>query len=228
VTIVGKKRRHLDERDQREQLNARQRRAYAEQAATYDDDPWERRLLGTEHRAWCCSQAIGNTLEVAIGTGLNLPHYPPEVRLTGVDLTPEMLERAQARAAELGRSADLCEGDAQDLPFANATFDTVVCTYAFCSIPDDLRAFEEMARVLRPGGRLILLDHTASTLRPVYWIQRVWEALSSRLAGEYWTRRPMLHVQAAGFAIHAHARLRAGVVERLVAIKPMTSATGHR
>jgi ubiquinone/menaquinone biosynthesis C-methylase UbiE len=227
VTAVGKQPRRRDKQDQRERLNTRQRRAYAKQAATYDDDPWERRLLGTEHRAWCCSQATGDTLEVAIGTGLNLPHYPPEVRLTGVDLTPEMLERAQARAVELGRPVDLCEGDAQDLPFADATFDTVICTYAFCSIPDDVRAFEEMARVLRPGGRLILLDHTASTLRPAYWIQRAWEAFSRRLAGEYWTRRPMLHVQAAGFAIHAHDRLRAGVVERLVAIKPMAATAGH-
>jgi SAM-dependent methyltransferase len=200
--------------------NARQRRIYAKEAATYDDDPWERRLLGTEHRAWCCSQALGNTLEVAIGTGLNLPYYPPHVRLTGIDLTPEMLARARARAVALERRVTLHEGDAHDLPFADRTFDTVVCTYALCAIPDDVRAIGEMMRVLRPGGRLILLDHTASTARPLYWLQRVWETVSGPLKGEYWTRRPIVHVQAAGFAIRAHDRLRAGVVERLVAVKP--------
>jgi SAM-dependent methyltransferase len=206
----------------RARANARQRRTYAKEAATYDDDPWERRLLGTEHRAWCCSQAFGNTLEVAIGTGLNLPHYPPDVRLTGIDLTPEMLERARARAASLERRVTLQEGDAHDLPFADGTFDTVVCTYSLCSIPDDVRALREMMRVLRPGGSLILLDHTASTVRLLYWLQRALEAVSRPLKGEHWTRRPMPRVQAAGFAIRAHDRLRAGVVERLVAVKPDT------
>jgi ubiquinone/menaquinone biosynthesis C-methylase UbiE len=142
------------------------RRLYAKEAPTYDReaDLIERWLFGTEHRGWACSKATGDTLEVAIGTGLNLPHYPPDVRLTGVDLSPEMLALAEARAKEVGRTIRLTEGDADDLPFADSSFDTAVCTYALCSVRDDARAISEMHRVLRAGGRLILVDHIRSSI----------------------------------------------------------------
>jgi pimeloyl-ACP methyl ester carboxylesterase len=149
------------------------RRVYAKEAPKYDReaDFTERWLLGTEHRGWACSKATGDTLEVAIGTGLNLPHYPPDVRLTGVDLSPEMLALAVTRAQEMGRTIGLTEGDAEDLPFADRSFDTVVCTYAMCSVRDDARAISEMHRVLRTGGRLILVDHIRSSVPPIFWLQ---------------------------------------------------------
>jgi ubiquinone/menaquinone biosynthesis C-methylase UbiE len=198
------------------------RRRYAKEAPRYDRSMgfFEKRLFGTEHRGWACSQAIGDTLEVAIGTGLNLAHYPSEVRLTGVDFTPEMLALAKTRAEKMGRSIELREGDAQDLPFADHSFDTVVCTYALCSVPDEAGAILEMKRVLKPGGRLILVDHIRSTVKPIFWLQRLYELIPSRIKGEYMTRRPALHVMAANFEIRARDRLRAGVVERLVALKP--------
>ncbi|MFN2525129.1 MAG: class I SAM-dependent methyltransferase [Actinomycetota bacterium] len=201
--------------------NEAKRRAYAREAQTYDQDMdfWERKLFGPEHRQWACARAAGDTLEVAIGTGLNLPHYPPDVRLTGVDLTPEMLTVAQGRARSIGRDIDLMEADAQALPFGDASFDTVVCTYAMCSVLDEVQAIAEMKRVLRPGGRLILVDHVRSTVKPLYWLQRIYEFVPSRTKGEYMTRRPALHVIAVGFEIEATDRLRAGVIERLVALK---------
>jgi ubiquinone/menaquinone biosynthesis C-methylase UbiE len=183
-------------------------------------DFFERRVFGTEHRGWACSQAIGDTLEVAIGTGLNLPHYSADTRVTGIDLSPEMLALARARAIDLGRPVELKEGDAQDLPFADASFDTVVCTYALCSVPDEVRTISEMKRVLKPGGRLILLDHIRSTVKPILWLQRAVEFVQSRTKGEYMTRRPFIHVKAAGFEIKTSDRMRAGIVERLVAVKP--------
>jgi ubiquinone/menaquinone biosynthesis C-methylase UbiE len=206
----------------RDRANARLRRTYARQARRYDRSAelWERWALVADHRAWVCSHAVGATLEVAIGTGLNLPHYPPDVRLTGIDLSPEMLEQARARACALGRPTELWEADAHELPFPDGTFDTVVCTYALCSIHDDRRAIAEMARVLAPGGRLTLLEHVASTVRPLYWLQRLLDIIESRRSGESWTRRPAMHVQAVGLDVVAGDRLRAGIVERLVAIKP--------
>ena len=191
-------------------------------APKYDDqmDFFERKVLGTEHRGWACSQAIGDTLEVAIGTGLNLPYYPQDVRLTGLDLSPEMLTLAAGSAAKIGRRLDLQEGDAQDLQFADACFDTVVCTYALCNVPDEVRVISEMRRVLKPGGHLILVDHVRSTVTPIFWLQRLYEFIPARTKGEHMTRRPALHVMAAGFEIQVRARMRAGVVERLVAVKP--------
>jgi ubiquinone/menaquinone biosynthesis C-methylase UbiE len=206
----------------RARANELRRRKYAKEAPKYDKemDFFERLLFGTEHRGWACSQAIGDTLEVAIGTGLNLIHYPADVRLTGIDFSPEMLVLAKSRAKKLGRPIELKEGDAQDLPFADCSFDTVVCTYALCSVPDEARAISEMKRVLKPGGRLILVDHVRSTVKPIFWLQRLYEFIPSRTKGEYMTRRPALHVTAANFDIQARNRLRAGIVERLMASKP--------
>ena len=209
--------------ERRRRQNENKRRSYAEEAARYDMemDFFERRLLGTEHRVWACDHAVGETLEVALGTGLNLPHYPPDVRLTGLDMSPEMLAIAKARAESLRRVVAIEEGDAQDLPFAGSSFDTVVCTYALCSVLDDAAAIAEMKRVLKPGGRLILLDHVRSSIAPIFWLQWIYEFIPSRTKGEYMTRRPSLHVVAAGFEIQIRERFRAGIVERLVATKPV-------
>lgn len=203
--------------------NEVKRRYYAREARKYDQgmDFWEKRLFGPEHRSWACSRAVGDTLEVAIGTGLNLPYYPLGVRLTAIDLTPEMLTQAQSRARNIGRHIDLREADAHDLPFADASFDTAISTYAMCSVRDVERVVAEMKRVLRPGGRLILVDHIRSSVKPLYWLQRAYEFVPSRTKGEYMTRRPLLHVTASGLEIEASDRLRAGVIERLVALKSL-------
>jgi len=129
-------------------------------------------LLSGDSRDWACSQASGDVLEVAVGTGLNFGAYPSDIRLTGIDLSDEMLEIARNRARDLGREVVLQQGDAHALPFDDATFDTVVCTFGLCAIPDIDRALDEMTRVLRPGGRLILLDHVASSSRVARGVQR--------------------------------------------------------
>jgi len=208
---------------ERSQANELRRRNYAKEASKYDKQMgfFERFLFGTEHRGWACSQAVGDTLEVAIGTGLNLPHYPGDVSLTGIDLSPEMLRIAETSAKRLGRPIRLQEGDAQDIAFADDCFDTVVCTYALCSVPDVAQAISEMKRVLKPGGRLILVDHVRSTVKTIFWLQRLYEFIPSRTKGEYMTRRPAVHVMSGDFDVKAHDRLRGGIVERLVALKPI-------
>jgi ubiquinone/menaquinone biosynthesis C-methylase UbiE len=197
------------------------RRVYAKEAPRYDReaDGMERWLFGTQHRGWACSKATGETLEVGIGTGLNLPHYPPNVRITGADLSPDMLALAVKRAKELRLRIRWTEAAAEHLPFADRSFDTVVCTYALCSVRDDGRAISEMRRVLRPGGRLILVDHIRSSIPPIFWLQWLWEFVPRRTKGEYSTRRPSVHVMAGGFGMEARDRLRAGIIERLVAVK---------
>jgi ubiquinone/menaquinone biosynthesis C-methylase UbiE len=170
-------------------------------------------------RQWVCSRAAGDVLEVAVGTGLNLPYYPAGVRLTGVDLSPGMLALARERAAELGREIQLREADAQALPFDEGSFDTVVCTLSLCTIPDERSAIGEMWRVLRPGGRLLLLDHIGSRWWPVWAVQRLVEVFTAR-SGEYQTRRPLPLVRAAGFEITESQRLKIGTVERVAARRP--------
>src|SRR6266511_5240175 len=195
---------------------ARLRRYWDKHAPRYDRQMqfFDRKLFGNS-RAWICRQAIGQVLEVAIGTGLNLDFYPDDIRLTGVDLSPAMLERARDRAGTLGRDVDLQEGDAQALAFPDNSFDTVVCTFSLCAIPDDRQAVAEMRRVLRPGGRLLLLDHVAGAPRWVRAVQWLLERLTVPLQGEYLRRRPLRQVQAEGFEVERHERTKLGIVERL-------------
>ena len=176
-------------------------------------------LLG-DSRSWACSQASGQVLEVAIGTGRNLPFYPRGIQLTGIDFSPAMLEIARDRAAELALDVSLIEADAQRLPFIDDRFDTVVCTLALSSIPDPAAAINEMYRVLHPSGQLLVVGHVASPYRVVRAGQRRLERLSIRLAGDHQTRRPYPEIVAAGFTVDRRERLRAGIIERVRAVKP--------
>jgi ubiquinone/menaquinone biosynthesis C-methylase UbiE len=199
----------------------RARRFYEQYAPRYDHETgyYDRFLLG-DGRARVCSQARGDVLEVAVGTGRNLPFYPPGIRLAGIDLTPAMLAIARARARDLGMDVQLLQGDAQALPLAAASFDTVVCTLALNAIPDDRAAIAEMYRVLRPGGRLLLLGHVASHHRVVRAIQRQLERKSVPIAGDYQTRQPLPILDAVGFEIEQQERSKAGIILRITAVKP--------
>lgn len=200
---------------------ARQRRVWDRHAPSYDAQiALLERSWFAGGREWLGERARGRVLEVAIGTGRSLGHYSDEVVLTGVDLSPVMLEIARRRAAALPREIRLLEGDAARLPVEDATYDTVVCALALCSIPEPADALSEMERVLVPGGRLLLLDHVGSTWPPVRALQRLAERLTIRLAGEHFTRRQRHLVEAVGLEVVEDQRLRAGTVERLHAVKP--------
>ena len=151
---------------------------YDKTASRYDRQIalFERILFG-DGRRWVCSQAEGDVLEIAVGTGRNLRHYPPGVHLTGIELSPEMLAIARRQAESLGREADLRVGDAQALEFSDETFDTVLFGLCLCSIPDDRRAVAEGVRVLKPGGRMLLLEHVRSPT----WIVRAGQRPQERL-----------------------------------------------
>jgi ubiquinone/menaquinone biosynthesis C-methylase UbiE len=203
----------------------RLRRYWDRHARTYDTSMGfaERRLFG-DTRPWLCGQADGETLEVAIGTGLNLPHYPVHVRLTGLEFSAGMLEVARERADRLGREVALEQGDARRLPWPDARFDTVTCTFALCGIPEPDRALAEMVRVLRPGGLLLLADHVASTIWPVRVVQALADLVSVPLQGEHWRRRPVRWIQDLGWPIERHDRFGLGIIERAAARKPAEPA----
>jgi ubiquinone/menaquinone biosynthesis C-methylase UbiE len=205
---------------------ARLRAYWNKHAPRYDRQMqfFDRKLFG-DTRAWICRQATGDVLEVAIGTGLNLDFYPDDIRLTGVDLSPAMLKRARDRASTLRRSVDLQEGDAHALAFPDNSFDTVVCTFSLCAIPDDRQAVAEMHRVLLPGGLLLLADHIAGsawTTRAAQWLL---ELVTIPLGGEHFRRRPLEQVRAQGCLVDRQERFKLGIVERLAARKPATTPT---
>ena len=202
-------------------LNRRRAAYWDKQAGRYDREMnfWDRHLFG-DSRPWACGRADGDVLEVAVGTGRNLSFYPDGTRLTGVDWSPAMLGIARQRAAALGREADLRQGDAQALDFPDESFDTVLCALGLCAIPDDRRAVTEMARVLRPGGRLLLVDHVAASASPLRAVQWLYERITIPLAGEHFRRRPLIYLRELGFLIEESERFKLGVVERVRARKP--------
>ncbi|WP_235022656.1 class I SAM-dependent methyltransferase [Amycolatopsis alkalitolerans] len=196
-------------------------RFWDKQSGRYDKQMgfWDRRFFG-DTREWVCGQAGGEVLEVAVGTGLNLPWYPDGVRLTGIDLSPAMLQHARRRAEDTGRALDARVGNAQQLDFPDAAFDTVVATFSLCAIPDDRAAVAEMWRVVRPGGLLLLADHVVSTSAPLRAVQRLLELITIPVGEEHFRRRPIEHVRAQGFTLERHERFHRGIVERLAARKP--------
>jgi ubiquinone/menaquinone biosynthesis C-methylase UbiE len=200
---------------------ARQKRVWDKAAPGYDKQiAFFEKTWFSGGREWLAERARGRVLEVAIGTGRNLPCYPADVTLTGIELSPAMLAIARQRATGLGRDVDLREGDVEHLPFDDDSFDTVVCALSLCTIPSPAAAVGEMRRVLRPAGRLLLLDHIGSTWPPVYAAQWLLERVTIRTAGEHFTRRQLPLVRAAGFQIVETERLKAGTVERVHAVKP--------
>lgn len=199
----------------------RVRRQYDRTAARYDDFiGFAERMLFGGGREWVCSRAHGEVLEIATGTGRNLPFYADDAVLTAIELSPAMLEIARGRAATLGREADLRLGDAQDLPFPDARFDTVVCTLGLCTIPDHRRAVHEAARVLKPGGRLLLLEHVQSPLLPVRALQTLLNPITVFAESDHLLREPLPHVREAGLIVEEIERSKWGIVEKMAARKP--------
>ena len=202
----------------------RVRRQYDRTAGRYDDlIGFAERVLFGGGREWVCSRARGEVLEIAAGTGRNLPFYGEGVGLTAVELSPAMLEIARGRAEALGREADLRVGDAQDLPFPEARFDAVVCTLGLCTIPDDRRAVQEAARVLKSGGRLLLLEHVRSPLLPVRIVQTLLNPITVLTESDHLLRDPLPYVREAGLIVEELERSKWGIVERLDARKPARS-----
>jgi ubiquinone/menaquinone biosynthesis C-methylase UbiE len=167
----------------------RVRRIQDQEAPRYDRQMgFYDRILFAGGREWACSRANGEILELALGTGRNLPYYPADAHLTAIELSPQMLEIARKRAEDLGRDVDLRIGDAQALEFEDQSFDTVIITFGLCTIPDDRAAVTEAHRVLRPDGRLVLLEHVRSPSLPIRAVQRALDPLSVRFAADHLAR----------------------------------------
>lgn len=162
----------------------------------------ERRLLG-ENRQWATSRATGRVLELAAGTGLNFALYPADVtQVVAVELSERMCALAQHRIDDAGWTRCTVQlGDVQRLSFPDGSFDTVLSTYSLCTIPDPATALREAARVLQPGGRLVLVDHGPAARRTVLWCQRLVNPLCVRLQSDNLLRDPPALTREAGFRL---------------------------
>lgn len=197
------------------------RKIFDKQAPKYDQSMSRfERLLFAGNREWVAERTEGEVLDIAAGTARNLPFYPADVSVTGIELSPEMAALGRARAEELSREFEMVVGDATALPFPDESFATVVCTYGLCTIPDDAAAIREARRVLRPGGRILLAEHVRSPNPVIRTIQRALDPLAHRFGGDHLLREPLDHLEAEGFEIEELRRQKAGWVELVAARKP--------
>ena len=125
----------------------------------------------------------GRVLDVGVGTGLELPMFSAAVKITGVDLSNPMLEIARKRVADLGLTnvEDLRVMDAMNLEYADDSFDGAVAPYVITTVPDPVRTMDEMARVVRPGGEIIIVNHIGADSGPIAMIERFMEKRAEKL-----------------------------------------------
>lgn len=170
-------------------------------------------------RARLLSHARGNVLEIGVGTGANLPFYPPSACLTALDESPDMLAVAARRAAAFDACVCLVQMNIEALAFPDGHFDTVVAGLVLCSVVDQARALGELRRVLgSPGGRLLLLEHMRPHSRPLAWLADLlnipWYAFNGRCN---LNRETQQSVARAGFEIEQVDSVLGGLVRLIIA-----------
>ncbi len=156
-----------------------------------------------ELRSRYVTRATGEVLEIGIGSGLNLPYYSDQVvSITGLDPAPELTSLARERASERPQPVTVLQVSGEEIPADDARFDTIVCTWTLCSIPNVYAALREMRRVLKPGGHMYFVEHgRAPEPRVVSWQRRI-EPLWKKIGGGcHLTRKADELILDAGFTI---------------------------
>ncbi len=150
------------------------RDAYRRWAPVYDYTFGKVSTAGRRHAVEIINGGKGRVLEVGVGTGLSLPEYKNHLEITGIDLAPEMLDKARDRvkAEELTNISGLYEMDAGNLRFSDNSFDTVVAMYVITVVPDPQRVMRELARVAKPGGEVMLVNHFSQDEGVRGWVER--------------------------------------------------------
>ena len=160
-------------------------------------------------------------LEVGVGTGKNFPYYPSDVEITAIDFSKKMLKRAQDKASKQKVKARLQQMDVQNLEFEDNTFDTVVASFVFCSVPDPVHGLMEVERVCKPGGKVVLLEHVLSANRILGWLMNLANPLVVPMIGANINRRTVENVIKSGLVIEQVTDLGVGIFKLIEARKKL-------
>lgn len=194
---------------------------YTRAAKFYDtiELPIEK-LLFVKNRQRAVHQASGEVLEVGVGTGKNLPYYPPSAQVTAIDFSSGMLKYAQKRLNEVALTdCRLIKMDAQNMSFSDQSFDSVLASFVLCTIPEPMQGLGEVHRVLKKGGKAIFLEHMKSRNGLINVFLYMMNALSLPILGTSMTRSTKDNIEKAGFRIVTEENLLFDVVRLIVAEK---------
>jgi ubiquinone/menaquinone biosynthesis C-methylase UbiE len=157
----------------------------------------------------------GKILYIGIGTGQEIVNFPPGLDITAVDMSYAMLERSHARVQNYRGKIRRCQMDAQTTAFADNTFDTILTVCVLCSVQQPVICLEEIKRVLKPGGELVMFEHVLSK-NPVYaLILKGMSTITQYLEGTYLDRDTVANAEMAGFKIHSHKNVYLDIVKAL-------------
>lgn len=176
------------------------------------------RMIKEDWRASLLANISGKILEVGIGTGANLPFYPNQIlSLTGVDFSKGMLKHAREKVSkgDFPFPIELIEADIQALPFLDNTFDSVVSTCVFCSVPDPLVGLQELRRVCKPNGRILMLEHMRSDNKLVGIVMDMLNPLTVRLWGANINRETINTIERSGLIIESDSCLMGSIIKEL-------------
>jgi len=164
-----------------------------------------------------------HVLEVGAGTGKNFPYYPEGVEITAIDFSKKMLDRARKKAAERGIAVRLEQMDVQNLEFNDDTFDSVAGSFVFCSVPDPIRGLQEVERVCKPGGKVVLLEHMLSANRVVAWLMNLVNPVIAKTMGPNINRKTVENVSRSGLKIEKVTDLAIGIFKLIEARKILSA-----
>lgn len=199
--------------------------SYAECASWFDRFDWlERRITG-RYRQRLFGDVDGRVLDVACGTGTNFPYLPSTIDLVGIDISPEMLAKARDRLEDLEVDGVVTRMDAQALEFDDDSFDTVISAMSTCTFPDPVAALEEMNRVCKPGGRILLFEHGRSDVGPIARFQDLSADIHYASAGCRWNQEPLELLLSVGLPVSAASTHFFGIVT-LIEARPSQDSLG--
>ena len=184
----------------------------------------ERRAKAWRRRLWDRIRP-GKILEVGIGTGKNMGFYPEGAEICGIDLSDSMLALARSRANRESVAVELREMDVQTLDFPDNSFDAAVGTFVFCSVPDPILGLKELARVVKPGGQILLLEHVRLDGPLAGWLMDFINPLVQRMMGANINRRTVENARMAGLELESVEDMMANGLVKLILAKPRKDPT---
>ncbi len=192
------------------------RKKYNRAAKFYDilENPMEMMAL-KKWRIELMKELKGKVLEVGVGTGKNIEHYPMDIDITAIDFSEKMLEKAYAKAAKLHKKVKLISMDAQNMNFPDNTFDVIFTTCVFCSVPDPILGLQEMRRVCKSKGKIIMIEHVRSENKILGLIMDILNPIFVNSYGANINRKTIDNINRAGFINVSVTNLYSDIVKKI-------------